>query len=453
MIERKPEKLISFHMMKYIRPIWYFHLKPNVGGDVWGSYDSLSIRQKKIIQYDKNYSNEMISCWDASFQALMKGIIVDERMYSNQEIGKLKAIDLYRFLRKYYKSFWVYATFIQRLFLLYNPLVDLLALLKTRNIQRMNIFKEPYNFKSYPKFESTLIKSNPMLSIVIPTYNRYTSLVDLLKDLQKQIYINFEVIIIDQSDPFNEDIYKKINFKHTIIRQNKPELWRARNRGVEIAKSDYILLLDDDSRIESDWILEHLKCLDYFQADISSGVSFSEVGDKIPENYYYFRYSDQLDTGNVLIKKQVFIKSGLFDQNFEKMRMGDGEFGLRTYLNGFKNISNPKAFRKHLKIAKGGLRTFGHWDGYRTKHIFSPRPVPSVLYFYRKYWGSKAALFSVLYDIPFSFSPYYLKGTKIGYMLSLIIFILFFPFIIFSVIFSFRISTKMLKLNNNIKYL
>ena len=103
---------ISYRIMKYIRPIWYFHLKPNVGGDVWGSYDSLSSKQKKIIQYDKNYSNEMISCWDASFQALMKGIIVDERIYSNQEIGKLKAIDLYRFLRKYYKSFyrkwWMY---------------------------------------------------------------------------------------------------------------------------------------------------------------------------------------------------------------------------------------------------------------------------------------------------------------------------------------------------------
>ena len=45
---------------------------------------------------------------------------------------------------------------------------------------------------------------------------------------------------------------------------------------------------------------------------------------------------------NVLIKKVVFDKCGLFDRQFEKQRMGDGEFGTRIYLSGFKNISNPK---------------------------------------------------------------------------------------------------------------
>ena len=275
-------------------------------------------------------------------------------------------------------------------------------------------------------FNFSLIKSNPLINIIIPTLNRYEALKNVLNDLEKQIYSNFEVIIIDQSNFFQKEFYNQFSLNSQIVRQERPALWMARNRGIKSSKSEYLLFLDDDSRIERDWIFEHLKCLDYFNADISSGVSISAIGGNLPKNYFFFRWSDQLDTGNVLIKKQVFIKSGLFDQNFEKMRMGDGEFGLRTYLNGFKNILNPKAFRKHLKIAKGGLRAFGHWDGYRTKHIFSPRPVPSVLYFYRKYWGSKAALFSVLYDIPFSFSPYYLKGTKIGYMLSLIIFILFF---------------------------
>ena len=54
-----------------------------------------------------------------------------------------------------------------------------------------------------------------------------------------------------------------------------------------------------------------------------------------------------------MIKKKVFEKCSLFDEKFEKMRMGDSEFGVRAYLNGFKNISNPKSYREHLKIAKG----------------------------------------------------------------------------------------------------
>ena len=185
--------------------------------------------------------------------------------------------------------------------------------------------------------------------------------------------------------------------------------------------------------------------MDYFNADISSGVSISMIGAKVPENYSFFRWSDQLDTGNVMIKKKVFTKCGLFDEQFERMRMGDGEFGVRTYLNGLKNVSNPKASRIHLKETKGGLRDMGHWDGFRPKIYFAPRPIPSVLYLYRKYWGNQSALVSLILSIPLSFSPYKLKSQKSGYILSIIIFFIFLPLVIILVIFSWSISSRMLK--------
>jgi glycosyltransferase involved in cell wall biosynthesis len=270
-----------------------------------------------------------------------------------------------------------------------------------------------------------------------------------LKDLEEQTYSNFEVILIDQSHPFQEEFYNEYKLNHHVIRQEKPALWSARNSGIESAKSEYLLFLDDDSRIPPNLISEHLKCLDFFQVDISSGVSISRVGAKVPENYYFFRWSDQMDTGNVLIKKKVFEKCGLFDEQFEKMRMGDGEFGVRSYLNGFKNISNPKASREHLKIAKGGLRDMGHWDAYRSRHIFAPRPIPSVLYLYRKYWGDYAAILKLIQTIPFSLTPYSLKGKKIGYILSFAVLLLL-PFVLVQVVFSWYLSTRMLKTSDRI---
>ena len=233
--------------------------------------------------------------------------------------------------------------------------------------------------------------------------------------------------MIDQSKPFQKELYNNLNFRNHIIRQEEPALWKARNSGIKSAKSEYLLFLDDDSRIAQDWIVEHIKCMDYFQADISSGVSISKMGAKVPENYSFFRWSDQLDTGNVLIKKKVFEKCGLFDRQFEKMRMGDGEFGVRAYINGFKNISNPKAPREHLKTAEGGLRDMGHWDAFRPKNIFGPRPVASVLYFWRKYWGNKAAILSCINTMPFSINPYFLKGKLKGYIISIILVLSLFP--------------------------
>lgn len=449
-----PEKYISYYFIKFIRPIWYFHLKPyNEVNNVWVEYEQLSILEKELVQYDQKYSNQALSNWDASYQALMKGIVKQVRNNSQTKEIKLLPIDIYRFVRKYHKKIWLYSTFIQRLFSFSNPINELIGFWQTRQVKNINLFHSHYEYDEYRDYDSLLIKSNPLVSIIIPTFNRYESLNRVLEDLQKQFYTHFEVIVIDQSKFYQNEFYNKFNFKYHIIRQKEPALWRARNSGIEFAKSEYLLFLDDDSRIAPNLISEHLKCLDFFKVDISSGVSISRVGAKVPENYYFFRWSDQLDTGNVLIKKKVFEKCGLFDEQFEKMRLGDGEFGARAYLNGFNNISNPNASREHLKIAKGGLRDMGHWDAFRPKKFFSPRPVPSVLYFYRKYWGNKSAILSLIYSIPISFCPYFMKGKKAGYFMSITIFIIFFPIILLQIISVWNVSTKMLRTGDKIKFI
>ena len=155
--------------------------------------------------------------------------------------------------------------------------------------------------------------------------------------------------------------------------------------------------------------------------------------------------ADQLDTGNVMIKKNVFKKCGLFDLQFEKMRMGDGEFGLRAYLFGCKIIQNPNAKRIHLKSKKGGLREMGSWDGMRPKNIFNLRPIPSILYFHRRYWGNSNTLYSLIQTLPYSLTPYFMKGRYIGYIISIFIFIVFYPIIIYKAYQSWKISEKMIE--------
>lgn len=171
-------------------------------------------------------------------------------------------------------------------------------------------------------------------------------------------------------------------------------------------------VFDDDSRVDPDWLTNHILCLDFFQADLSSGVSFSRVGARIPEHYSFFRVSDQLDTGNALIKKEVFKDIGLFDRQFEKQRMGDGEFGLRAFLNGYLNVSNPFARRLHLKVKTGGLRQMGSWDAFRTRKFWAPRPIPSVLYFFRSYFGTVKSKFALLRSVPISVMPYQIKKIR-----------------------------------------
>ena len=69
--------------------------------------------------------------------------------------------------------------------------------------------------------------------IIIPTYNRYNVLYNLLKDLENQTFSDFCVTIIDQSENFNKNFYKNFNINIDLVRQEKPGLWKARNNAIQ----------------------------------------------------------------------------------------------------------------------------------------------------------------------------------------------------------------------------
>ncbi len=439
---------MPFPFLQYISPTWYFNLKPCTDAiPYFADYRKLKNDARRLIDYDSGYGSESSRLIDAAYQAWHKGFILqDPTLKLNTEGIKPNISDNYRFIRKYFHPFWSWYVLALRILTLHNPIKEIGAFFKNHRVKRINLYKKVYPHEpSFQQFKSNLLNSAPRVSVIIPTLNRYPYLKDALQDLEQQDYKNFEVIIVDQSEPFQPEFYEQFQLDLKLIRQEEKALWLARNTAIKVSDAEYLLLYDDDSRVASDWISQHLKCLDYFKTEISSGVSISMVGAKIPVNYSFFRWSDQVDTGNVMIHRKVFEKVGLFDRQFEKQRQGDGEFGLRAYLAGFKNISNPYAKRLHLKVGEGGLRQMGSWDGFRPKSWLAPRPVPSVLYLIRKYFGNKAAIHSIITGVPPSLIPYRFKRQPIWLLLGSVLVIPFFPLVCWQVFQSWRRAEKMLK--------
>ena len=353
--------------------------------------------------------------------------------------------DNYRFVRKYFPAKWVGYVLLMRLLKGVNPFAEVSAFFKTRKIDRESLLvdkPEQHDFLTAPMREDL---ANAKVSVIIPTLNRYTYLRDVFSDLEKQTHKHFEVLVCDQSEPFDASCYEGWSFEMHVIRQEEKALWKARNACLAKATGDLILLFDDDSRVDSDWISNHIRCLSYFNADISAGVTDTIVGHGLSKKESYFHYSDVFDTGNALVKRQVFEQVGLFDRQFEKQRMGDGEFGLRAYLGGFPSISNPYAKRIHLKVETGGLRHFGSWDAFRPKNLFSPRPVPSVLYLSRRYFGSYASFMLILNSLSSSVIPYKYKKDRRLKMLSPIFLLLLLPILSIQVFRSWKLSGIMLR--------
>jgi glycosyltransferase involved in cell wall biosynthesis len=432
-----------FRFLTYIRPTWYFNLIPKKGCHVFPQVDLLDQAIKDQLIYDANYISKTSSNRDLSWQAFQKGFVNTKASLEFKEV--VPVVDEYRFVRKYHKPIWAIYCLLIRLLTFHNPIKEFKAWYKTRNVFYINIFENPIQETTWKIFKSSLLASQPKVSVIIPTLNRYPYLKDVLSDLEKQEYKNFEVIVMDQSEPFQKEFFEQFDLELKVHFQKEKALWLARNTAIKVSDADYFLLFDDDSRVEKDWISNHIKGLDFYNAAISSGQSISKPKELLPQNYRYFRVSDLLDTGNVLIKKKVFETIGLFDNQFEKQRMGDGEYGLRAYLNGFVNISNPYATRLHLKVGTGGLRQIGSWDAFRPKKMLSPRPIPSVLYLYRSYFGNKLSKYALLKTLPSSIIPYKFKKNKKILIFGVLISILLLPILLLQVFRSWRLASIKIK--------
>ena len=434
---------MPFRFLKYLQPVRYFSVPRLDGTYIYPHFQGIPEYIKEKTKPHPKFTSQSAREYDASWQALHLGFVPEQQFYTS--FKKLPVKDEYVFIRSYFSPIWSLYVLLLRLLSFKNPLKEIAGFLYARGIKKQQLASKALPYKDFNTFASDLVASKPFVSVIIPTLNRYEYLKDVLEDLEKQSYQHFEVIVVDQSDDFSEDFYEQFNVNIHLIHQNEKALWLARNTAIEVSKAELLLFFDDDSRVDEDWILQHLRCLDYFNAEGSSGVSLSAVGSEIPSNYSFFRISDQLDTGNVLLKKSVFRKIGLYDRQFEKQRMGDGEFGMRMYVNNLTNISNPYASRVHLKVGTGGLRHMGSWDAFRTKKLFAPRPIPSVLYLYRTYYGAARSRLALLKTVPPSIVPYRFKKSRKLKLLGIFVSVFLLPVIGVQVLLSWHKATKKLK--------
>jgi glycosyltransferase involved in cell wall biosynthesis len=436
-----------FEFLKYIQPGNYYRLVHQM--------PQVILSFPLEVENKLGYASELAEKMDAAYCRLQTGWIPnasDER--SSLQNDKITNIgDNYIFINRYFSKTQVLYVLLIRLFTLKNPVFEMVAFIKALKFSRVKI--EPKLYPGFEKFESSLVKSQPLVSVIIPTLNRYEYLKDVLKDLENQSYTNFEVIVCDQSEPINESFYERWNLNIQLIKQEEKALWLARNNAIKNAKGEFIALTEDDVALPIDWLTNHLKCLDFFDTDASAGLFYRNDGntDKLSIPKPTFKYSQQFPTGNTLIKKNVFQKIGLFDCQFEKQRMGDGEFGLRALLAGFRIISNPMAFIIDVKAPTGGLRQMGSWDAIRPKNLLAPRPIPSVLYLIRKYHNAQEAILYLIKNIPQSYVPYKYKGNKIITLLIFTLFPLWLPLAFISVTRSWKLATIKLKQGDLIEYL
>jgi glycosyltransferase involved in cell wall biosynthesis len=89
--------------------------------------------------------------------------------------------------------------------------------------------------------------ANPLVSVIIPTFNRNNVIHRAIDSILQQTYKNVELIVVDDGSTDNtSDTLASYKDKLTVIHQNNAGPSAARNRGVEASRGQIIAFLDSD---------------------------------------------------------------------------------------------------------------------------------------------------------------------------------------------------------------
>jgi GT2 family glycosyltransferase len=122
----------------------------------------------------------------------------------------------------------------------------------------------------------------PKVGIVIINWNGLSDTIECLRSLENIRYHNYNVIVVDNNSYGNDAATLKNEFSNIKLIELKKNLGfaNANNVGILIAlseKADYILLLNNDTIVDADFLLEMIKIAE----------TDARIGILCPKMYYY----------------------------------------------------------------------------------------------------------------------------------------------------------------------
>jgi glycosyltransferase involved in cell wall biosynthesis len=225
--------------------------------------------------------------------------------------------------------------------------------------------------------------NEPLVSVIIPTYNSEKYIEETLKSVLNQTYKNFEILIIDDgsSDSTNTIVEQYIKkdkriFSYKVDRAGNPSI--PRNYGIKQAKGEYIAFIDSDDL----WVknklevqMKHYLSNPNYAFVYSMSFTFGDVNFFSPFfevlpllNRAVRNKNDLLSIGNsvpcstVLTKTSLLKKVGGFDEDIN-LRAEDYDLWIR--LSEFGSICFIPRIQTYYRVHSSQLSS--DWETKRKR--------------------------------------------------------------------------------------
>jgi len=183
------------------------------------------------------------------------------------------------------------------------------------------------------------VLKNPLVSIIIVTWNSAKDIVNCINSIKKQTYTDFEILLVDNNSNDNSvDIVRK-HYPDIQIIENKNNLGFAEgnNIGIQKANGEILAFVNPDVILDPDWLNNLVTKL---QSSNKIGGVVGKIfymGEKYPKDAIFCTWSkidpftatpynftnnepaskvDYLSGAAMLVKKEIIDTVGLIDSNY-----------------------------------------------------------------------------------------------------------------------------------------
>lgn len=237
------------------------------------------------------------------------------------------------------------------------------------------------------------ILGNPKVGIVIPNKDHLGDLQRCITSiLDKTTYDNYEIIVVENNSTTDEiyEYYKKIqeyDNVRVITYEDDFNYSKINNLGVENAQGEYILLLNNDTKVITlDWIEELLMYaqredvgavgakLYYEDMTIQHAGVVLGLGAHRTAGHSHYRVSSNnlgymgrlcyaqnvmaVTGACLMMKKSLYTELGGLDENFA-VSLNDVDLCVRAWKEGYVNVFTPFAELYHYESVSRGLDDSG----------------------------------------------------------------------------------------------
>ncbi|MDO5970551.1 glycosyltransferase family 2 protein [Flavivirga aquimarina] len=426
---------------------WYGHDFNNLGSCVsWRLNPNSFVIRKSVWEsldgFDNDYDNTYMAALDFAYNALrnngaiplyVNGLFLND----NKEPIVITAIDRYLFYRKNFKKNQAKYMLWRKGFWKYKELKTFNSVFKH--------YKKRENKRLIPPRDLNAIEGNPTVSYIIPTMLRQDYTLRLLEDLRKQSYPVSQVIVVDATpvDKRDESLYKGGEYPFEVIFkwQTTKGSCRARNEAINLCNGDYIVFGDDDIRIPSNFIENHIRLLQTYGAGACNGLdieadhenqTLEDLSVKLKTMdavRWKVGVSQSFSNANSCVKREYIEVLKGNDVNYDGGYGEDSDFGISLSKIGVVVLHNPFSANLHLKPPQGGYRFWGTqakiigkkrkvqpWELDVPVKTITPRPSPTIMYqLYKQFSEAQRKEYRYKYFIRYLF-----KGPKMYFPLRLI---------------------------------